>query len=52
MQVSELDVNPALAAYNHATHLKERRALMDAWANHLDRLRRGAEVYEFPQRAA
>ncbi|MDR1609178.1 MAG: tyrosine-type recombinase/integrase [Deltaproteobacteria bacterium] len=27
------------AAYNHATYLKERRQMMEAWANYLDNLR-------------
>ena len=52
LQLAHQERDEVSAAYNHATHLKERRAMMDAWANHLDRLRRGAEVYEFPQRAA
>lgn len=52
LQLAHQERDEVSAAYNHATHLKERRAMMDAWATHLDRLRRGAEVYEFPQRAA
>ena len=32
------------AAYNHALYLKERRVMMCDWANHLDKLRRGADV--------
>ena len=40
------------ASYNHATYLTERRALMLHWANHLDKLRKGADVLELPQRAA
>lgn len=52
LQLAHQERDEVSAAYNHATHLKERRAMMDAWAAHLDRLRRGAEVYEFPQRAA
>jgi len=32
------------AAYNHAQHMPERRKMMQAWANYLDRLRTGAKV--------
>ncbi|MDR3388228.1 MAG: tyrosine-type recombinase/integrase [Rudaea sp.] len=32
------------AAYNHAQHMPERRKMMQAWANYLDRLRVGAKV--------
>jgi integrase len=32
------------AAYNHAQHMPERRKMMQAWANYLDRLRAGAKV--------
>lgn len=39
------------AAYNHAEHLAERRKMMQAWADYLDRLRDGAEVIPFPGRA-
>jgi integrase len=37
------------AAYNHATYLKERRQLMQAWADHLDSLRSGAGVIQIRQ---
>ena len=30
----------------------ERRAMMVKWADHLDKLRKGADVIELPQRAA
>lgn len=38
------------AAYNFAEHLPERRKMMQAWADYLDRLRDGAEVIPFPGR--
>ncbi|MBI5018051.1 MAG: integrase arm-type DNA-binding domain-containing protein [Deltaproteobacteria bacterium] len=40
------------AAYNYAEHLPERRKMMQAWADYLDRLRDGAEVIPFPGKAA
>ena len=33
-------------AYNRTKFLKDRRAMMDAWANYLDRLKAGADVVE------
>jgi len=44
LQLAHLERNSVSAAYNHATYLKERRELMQAWADHLDRLRRGATL--------
>lgn len=32
------------AAYNHAEHLPARRKMMQAWADHLDALRKGGKV--------
>jgi integrase len=43
-QLAHQERNAVSAAYNHATYLKERRVLMQAWADHLDELRRGAKV--------
>jgi integrase len=34
-------------AYDRATHLEERTAMIQAWADYLDTLRMGAEVIEF-----
>ncbi len=36
------------AAYIFATYLTRRRKMMQWWADHLDRLRDGAEVIPFP----
>lgn len=42
--------NPVRAAYNRAEYLKERRAMMKHWAEHIDRLRDDSRV--FPMRTA
>jgi integrase len=47
LQLAHLTGNEVSRAYNSASHLAERRALMCAWANHLDALRRGAKVLPF-----
>ena len=39
-QLSHSERNSVKAAYNHAEHLPERRRMMQAWADHLDQLRR------------
>jgi integrase len=39
-QLSHAERNSVKAAYNHAEHLPERRRMMQAWADHLDALRR------------
>ncbi len=46
LQLAHIERNSVSAAYNHATYLKERRELMQAWADHLDRLRRGAMLHK------
>lgn len=43
-QLSNAERNAVKAAYNHAEHLPARRKMMQAWADHLDSLRRGCEV--------
>ncbi|MFC4821924.1 tyrosine-type recombinase/integrase [Dokdonella ginsengisoli] len=42
-QLSHGERNKVRAAYNHAQHLPERRKMMTAWADHLDRLKRDAK---------
>jgi integrase len=49
-QLSHCERNSVKAAYNHAEHLPARRQMMQAWADFLDSLRKGAEV--LPLRAA
>ncbi|WP_448101075.1 tyrosine-type recombinase/integrase [Luteibacter jiangsuensis] len=41
-QLSHGERNKVRAAYNHAQHLPERRKMMAAWADYLDRLKRDA----------
>ena len=52
LQLAHQERDQVAAAYNHATYLTERRAMMNAWADHLDKLRKGADVIPLPQRAA
>ncbi|MCK9385885.1 MAG: integrase arm-type DNA-binding domain-containing protein [Nevskia sp.] len=40
-QLAHAERNKVRAAYNYAEHLPERRKMMQAWADYLDRLRRG-----------
>jgi integrase len=39
-------------AYNRAEFIEQRRAMMQTWAEYLDKLRDGAEVLPFPSKAA
>ena len=43
-QLAHAERNNVRAAYNFAEHLPERRKMMQAWADYLDRLAAGAEV--------
>lgn len=43
-QLAHSERNSVKAAYNHAEHLPARRQMMQAWADYLDKLRRGAGV--------
>lgn len=52
LQLAHQERNATVAAYNHATYLTDRTAMMQAWANHIDKLRKGADVIPLPQRAA
>ena len=40
--------DPLGMAYNRTKYLKERKAMMDTWANYLDELKAGAAVARFP----
>lgn len=44
LQLAHAERNKVSAAYNWATCLPDRRELMQAWADHLDALRAGADV--------
>ena len=52
LQLAHQERNEVSAAYNHALYLKERRVMMCAWSDHLDKLRRGADVIPLAQRVA
>ena len=52
LQLAHQERDAVAAAYNHATYLKERTAMMSRWASHLDKLRKGADVIKLPTRAA
>jgi len=43
-QLAHAERNAVSAAYNYTEHLPERRKMMQAWADYLDGLKRGAEV--------
>lgn len=43
-QLAHAERNAVSAAYNYAEHLPERREMMQAWADYLDSLKRGADV--------
>jgi len=47
LQLAHQERDDVSAAYNHATYLPQRRKMMQAWADHLDRLRKGATVLPF-----
>jgi integrase len=44
LQLAHQERDEISAAYNHALYLKERRKMMQAWADHLDKLKTGADV--------
>lgn len=43
-QLAHAERDSVRAAYNYAQHLDERRRMMQAWADYLDGLKRGADV--------
>jgi len=47
LQLAHQKRDAVSAAYNHATYLKDRRLMMQAWADHLGQLRHGAKVLPF-----
>ena len=46
-QLAHVEGNAVRAAYNYAEHLEERARMMQAWADYLCALRKGAEVIPF-----
>ncbi len=49
-QLAHSDKNRIRAVYNHAEYMPERKKMMQAWADYLDRIKAGAEIV--PIRAA
>lgn len=52
VQLAHVEKNASRAAYNFAEYLDERRAMMQQWADYLDKLKAGAEVITLPIKAA
>ncbi len=52
LQLAHQERDQVSAAYNHALYLADRTAMMHAWANTIDKLRKGADIIPLPQRAA
>ncbi|WP_295448249.1 tyrosine-type recombinase/integrase [uncultured Thiodictyon sp.] len=50
-QLAHAEPNAVRRAYNHAEYLSDRAKMMQAWADHLDRLKHGADVLEFRRTA-
>ena len=50
-QLAHAERDEIRAAYNYAQHLPERKKMMQAWADYLDSLRKGAEVILFRKAA-
>jgi integrase len=46
LQLAHMERDEVSAAYNFATYLPQRRKMMQWWADHLDHLRRGAEIID------
>jgi len=50
-QLAHAERDEIRAAYNYAQHLPERKKMMQAWADYLDSLRKGADVIPFRKAA-
>lgn len=51
LQLAHADRNKVRAAYNRAQRLSERRQMMQAWADYLDKLKADVKVIPFKQKA-
>lgn len=51
-QLAHSERNQVRAAYNRAEYLPERRAMMQNWADYLDKLKAGADVLSLRERGA
>ena len=49
IQLAHGERDAVSAAYNHALYLKQRKIMMQAWADYLDELKAGAKVLLFKQ---
>lgn len=49
-QLAHTDKNVVRRAYNRADYLEERREMLQAWADYLDRLKAGAQVIPIHQK--
>ena len=49
LQLAHSERNEVSAAYNHALYLTQRKAMMQEWADYLDKLKAGAEILPFKQ---
>ncbi|CAN7543242.1 tyrosine-type recombinase/integrase [Variovorax paradoxus] len=47
LQLAHQERDEVSAAYNFAIYLRQRRKMMQQWADHLDELRRGAKILPF-----
>lgn len=50
-QLAHAEGNKVRAAYNYAQHIPKRFEMMQAWADYLDALRRGADIVPFVRKA-
>ena len=50
IQLAHLVGDETERAYNKAQFLEQRRKMMQEWADHLDSLKKGAQVYDFKQK--
>ena len=50
-QLAHAVKDPHGRAYNRTTHLEERRKMMQAWADYLDRLKEPSGIIAFPREA-
>ena len=50
-QLAHVEKNKVRAAYHRAEYLPERRAMMQGWADYLDKLKVGADVVPLIKKA-
>lgn len=52
LQLSHVPGNKVRTAYNRALYLEQRRELLQAWADYLDKRERGAQIVSLEERKA